>query len=268
MKNQLTLKKLMFRHGSFGSAMAALLLLAASALPTLADDGTVCNPGIIPPVVPTNPYGHTYAEWSAKWWQWSLEQSTSNLELISKPDAYDGHVRFLAGGLLQQSTGGAASLTNQLTISSGTPLFFTIISTWDDNSGCPFTSFTADQLTAAAEGLWTSVTATTCTIDGHPVAGLSNPATTSYLVLTPPFSYTTAKEGNVLAGIFGDECIDGETTIYPAVADGVYLMLSPLSPGKHTIHTVGIVGPVSAPYVVEDITYDITVLQDSGINCR
>ena len=144
MKNQLTLKKLMFRQGSFGSAMAAFLLLTASALPALADDGTVCSPGVIPPVVSTNPYGHTYAEWSAKWWQWSLEQSTSSLELISKPGAYDGQVRFLAGGLLQQSTGGAASLTNQLTISSGTPLFFTIISTWDDNSGCPFTSFTAD----------------------------------------------------------------------------------------------------------------------------
>ena len=45
-------------------------------------------------------------------------------------------------------------------------------------------------------------------------------------------------------------------------------MLSPLSPGKHTIHTVGIVGPVSAPYVVEDITYDITVHKDFGIDGR
>ena len=41
-------------------------------------------------------------------------------------------------------------------------------------------------------------------------------------------------------------------TIYPAVADGVYLMLSPLSPGKHTIHFVGVVGPGGAPFVNEE----------------
>jgi hypothetical protein len=36
-------------------------------------------------------------------------------------------------------------------------------------------------------------------------------------------------------------------------------MLAPLSPGKHTIHTVGVVGPVSAPLAKVDITSDITV---------
>src|SRR5271156_583104 len=127
MKNRTKLTNHILWAGRWLPTLAVSALLTASALPALADDGTVCSPGVIPPVVSTHPYGHTYAEWSAKWWQWSLEQSTSSLELISKPDAYDGQVRFLAGGLLQQSTGGAASLTNQLTISSGTPLFFTII---------------------------------------------------------------------------------------------------------------------------------------------
>ena len=54
----------------------------------------------------------------------------------------------------------------------------------------------------------------------------------------------------------------GDFTIYPAVADGVYLMLAPLPPGKHTIHTVGVVGPVSAPFAKVDITSDITVTRD------
>jgi hypothetical protein len=44
------------------------------------------------------------------------------------------------------------------------------------------------------------------------------------------------------------------------VADGVYLMLSPLSRGKHSIHFVGVAGPVSSPFLKIDITYDITVL--------
>ena len=83
----------------------------------------------------------------------------------------------------------------------------------------------------------------------------------SILVQSPPFSYTTAEEGNFLAGIQGEPCIPGGMTVYPAVADGVYLMLSPLSPGKHTIHFVGVVGPDGA-YLTQDITYDITVTRD------
>ena len=36
-------------------------------------------------------------------------------------------------------------------------------------------------------------------------------------------------------------------------------MLSPLSPGKHTIHFVGEVGP-GGIYLTQDFTYDIVVL--------
>jgi hypothetical protein len=238
--------------------MAGLVLLAITATSSWGE--------ILPPQ--SHPYGHTYAEWSARWWQWSLEQSTKNLEPVSEPELNDGHVRFLAGSLLLLA-GGAASVTNHITIPDGTPLFLSILSVWDDNSGCPnFTTFTAKQMKATVADEWTAVTVTSCTIDGHPVAGLGNPATTDYLVLSPAFSYTTAEDGNVLAGIFGETCIDGGTTIYPAVADGVYLMLSPLSRGKHTVHTVGIVGPVSAPYVVEDLTYDITVSEGSRCDGR
>ena len=66
----------------------------------------------------------------------------------------------------------------------------------------------------------------------------------------------------MLAGFFGASCIPGDFTIYPAVGDGVYLMLAPLPPGKHTIHTVGVVGPASAPLVKVDITSDIRVTRD------
>jgi hypothetical protein len=39
-------------------------------------------------------------------------------------------------------------------------------------------------------------------------------------------------------------------------------MLAPLSPGKHTIHTIGVVGPVSTPFVKVDITSVLTVNRD------
>lgn len=255
MKNQIIPTKLATLIGQSGSVLAALLLLATAA---------ASSAQVLPPS--TLPYGLSYQEWSTKWWQWSLEQSTDHLELVGGPGICDGpasQVRFLAGSLLSS---GQAAITNHVTVTDGTPLFFTILSVWDDNTGCPFTTFTAQQLRATVEGDWSAVTVTTCTIDGVPVAGLKNPTNTVYHVQSPFFSYTTAERGNVLAGIFGDTCIGGGVTIYPAVADGVYLMLSPLKPGKHTIHTIGVVGPLASPYVVEDVTYDITVTKDSGCN--
>ena len=211
------------------------------------------------------PYGLSYQEWSAKWWQWSLEQSTNHLELVGGPGICNGpasQVQFLAGVYLP-GPGGVSIETRKVNIPAGTPLFFPILSSWDDNSGCPtFTTFTADELAAQVAGMWSSVTLTSWTIDGVAVPGLSDPATTAYLVATPAFSYTTAQKDNVLAGLFGDTCIDGGTTIYPAVAEGVYLMLSPLKSGKHTIHFIGQVGP----YLNENITYDITVQEDGGCN--
>jgi hypothetical protein len=229
------------------STLTALLLLGFA---VASAQGQVLSPSSLH-------YGLSYQEWSAKWWQWSLEQSTNHLELVGRPRIFNeqaSRVQFLAGVYLP-GPGGVTIATRKVSIPAETPLFFPILSSWDDNTGCPFTSFTAAELTAAVAGMWSGVTLTSCTIDGVAVPGLSNPATTEYLVQTPPFCYTTAGTDNVLAGFFGDTCIDGNTVIYPAVAEGVYLMLSPLKPGKHTINFVGQVGP----YLNENLTYEITV---------
>ena len=254
MKKQPTLTKVLSSPGRLGSAVAGLLLLGIAAS---------SSAQVLPPS--SLPYGYSYQEWSAKWWQFNLGQSTNHLESAGEPGICEGHasrVRFL-GGAFVPSSGGISIETNHVTILPHTPLFFPILNTWVDNTGCPtFTSFTAAELAADLAGAWSAVTVTTCTIDGVPVAGLANPTNTIYLAVSPPFSYTTAEKDNVLAGFFGENCIPGGMTVYPAVAEGVYLMLSPLSPGKHSIHTVGVVGPVSAPFVVVDATYDIHVLRD------
>ncbi|MGD0812690.1 MAG: hypothetical protein ABSA83_03725 [Verrucomicrobiota bacterium] len=254
MKNQPKFINVMPRSGQFAAALAGLMLLAITASAPAAE--------VLPPS--SLPYGLSYEEWSAKWWQWSLGQSTNHLELVGGPGICSGtagSVRFLNGVYLP-IIGGVTTGTNHVTVSAGTPLFFTILANYDDNTTCPISSFTtntADQLAAEVAGEWSYVTATTCTIDGVAVAGLANPATTEYLVLSPPFSYTTADQDNVLAGFFGETCIPGGFTVYPAVAEGVYLMLSPLSPGRHTIHFDGVVTVGGTPIVNEDITYDITV---------
>jgi len=250
MKNQITPTNVILRPGRFGLALAGLLLLGIAAS---SSSGQVLPPSSLP-------YGYSYQEWSAKWWQWYAGQDTNHVELVGEPDICEGpasRVRFLNGAP------GSVTKTNHVIIPAGTPLFFTILSAEADNTGCPMTSFTAAELAAQAAGNWSFVTATTCTIDGVAAAGLADPINTIYRVQAPPFSYTTAEKGNFLPELNGVTCIPGGTTIYPAVADGVYLMLSPLSPGKHSIHFVGEVGPGGA-YLTQDITYDITVLWALG----
>jgi hypothetical protein len=258
MKTQIVINQLHLHPGRLGAALAALLLLVTAAS---------SSAQVLPPN--SHPYGLSYEEWAVKWWQWSFSLSTNDLELVGTPDLCRGDatkVRFLAGVYIPGNNGISIE-TRVVTIDSGTPLFLSVLAAEEDNTGCngdmlDFATNTVSELIAEAAGQWSAVTSTTCTIDGVSVGDLGNPATTPYLVVSPPFSYTTAKKGNVVANLFGVPCLPGGYTVYPAVTEGVYLMIHPLPPGKHVINFVGIVGPASAPYVESDLTYDITVSRD------
>jgi hypothetical protein len=259
MKNQFTLTNRLPRSGRFGLALAGLLLLAIA---TSSSAGPKPAPEVIPPS--SLPYGYSYEEWSAKYWQWTLGQSANHLESLGDPGICSGpasRVRFPG-----PSTIGGEAIhigTNHITIAAGTPLFFPIFALWQDNGNCPlsaFTTFTSDQLAAFDQQSWSAVTETTCTIDGITIDGMEDPTNSVYNVVSPPFSYTTAEKDNILAAEVGATCLPGDFTIYPAVAEGLYLMLAPLSPGKHIIHAVAVVGPSSAPLAESDKTIDITVL--------
>jgi hypothetical protein len=257
MKNEIVLANRLPVAGRFGLALAALVLLAIA---------TSSQARPVPEVLPPSslPYGYSYEEWSAKYWQWTLGQSTNHYETLGDPGICSGpasRVRFPGPSLI----GGDAIhiATNHITIADGTPLFFPVFCLWQDNGNCPlsaFTTFTPAQLAAFDEENWSAVTETSCTIDGVAVDGMENPTNSVYHVISPAFSYTTAEKDNVLAGALGATCVPGDFTIYPAVADGVYVMLAPLSPGKHTIHTVAVVGPLDAPLAESDRTTEITVL--------
>lgn len=260
MKNQLISRHGICQAGRFGLALAGLLLLmtarSSSAGPAAAE--------VLPPS--SLPYGYSYEEWSAKFWQWTLGQSTKDYTSLGDPGICSGpasRVRFLGPSVI----GGDAIhvVTDHVTISAGTPLFFSIFALWQDNGNCPlsaFTTFTPDQLAAFDEQSWSATTETSCTIDGVAVEGMEEPTDSVYHVVSTPFSYTTAEKDNALASALGATCVPGDFTIYPAVADGVYLMIAPLSRGKHTIHIVGIVGPLNAPVAESDRTIDINVVPE------
>ena len=237
----------------------------------VADDGSPTNPdGIKPPLAETRPYGKTYGEWSAKWWQWTMAfPSTADPASNTAPpdSAQSGKVWFLATAHGSVTVGGSATVTRSLTVPKGKALFFPVLSVIDDNTGCPSYNdplLTADQLAAQAADIFTAVSETTCTIDGVPVQGLADPQHSPYRVQSPAFTYTVASHNNLLAAIFDGPCIPDGITVTPAVSDGVFLMLAPLSDGQHTIHFVGVVGPVASPFFFKDIIYNITVASGHG----
>jgi hypothetical protein len=97
------------------------------------------------------------------------------------------------------------------------------------------------------------VTSLSCEIDGVPVKNLEQ-----YRVQSPLFTYGPLPEDNVLE-FWGYTAPAGSTS--PAVSDGVFLMLAPLSAGQHTIHIGGsLFIPEWDNYsFVIDVNYKLTV---------
>jgi hypothetical protein len=84
-------------------------------------------------------------------------------------------------------------------------------------------------------------------IDGVPVANLGE-----YRVESPLFEFTLPEDN--LFAFFGLDALDGTTS--PAVDAGVYLLLAPLPPGKHTLHIEGSFDLLGLKF---DNTFNITV---------
>jgi hypothetical protein len=97
------------------------------------------------------------------------------------------------------------------------------------------------------------ISALRASIDGAAVSNL-NPATTPYRACAGPVSRCSAPSFSVMLptdNFFGLTA----GTYSPAVADGAYLLLAPLTPGVHTITFYG----KSSGGFSQDITYNLVV---------
>ncbi len=236
------------------SALAALTLLLTTALPAWAGDGNVGNPEIFPPQA--HPYGASYEEWAARYWQRLLSLPVDAAS-YSAPlsDGQSGEVWLLASPL-----GTPPSDTFQFSIPEGKAMLISPLSAWDDNADCPsFTDLTVDELRAEAAAAWSVVSETSCTIDGVTIPGLTNPQDSPYLFDSTVFSYTLPDHDNYATVLYGATCIANGTTISGAVAEGEFLMIKPLPVGQHTIHMAVVYGPAASPSFVTDINFEFTV---------
>lgn len=240
--------------------IAALALLLAGVAPALAGPGNVGNlgnPAIAPPQ--SHFRGLTYSEWSAAWFQWAYSLPFTDHPLFDTADCSEGqtgNVWFIDG------TRGAAGFPpagRNCTIPAGTALFLALRAAYADNEGCDptgttiqRTSLDESQLRDIIGNIVTHILGTRgIVIDGVEVQGLlvSDPATgglitdpnTPYRVQSPVYNYTIPALDNLL--ILDDgPCYSNPPaadlpglTVHGAVADGVYVMIKPLSVGHHTI---------------------------------
>ena len=231
------------------AALAALLTvtLASAALAPSSAGAKVLPPG-------SHPYGQTYAQWSARWWQWNLSLPLTSPGATCSPnhpsidstcfDVTEGQqdpVWFLSSPL-------PGTFERTCTVPDNVSLFFpSLASEWSDLEGIPV----GDQL-ALALYFGDHAVNLFCTIDGVPVQHLS-----AFRVTSPQFGFTAPSPW-----IFG--ATGGTGT---AVSDGYFFMLAPLSAGGHTLHYGGrfLFTLAADGFDLDlplDMTYHLTVTED------
>lgn len=243
--------------------VAVLVIVISATVPIcLAGAGDDQNPGIVP--IQAHYDGHTYSEWLATFWQWSLGlPCPENPNFCGTGTLSDGqpmHLWFLPSIF---TAGAPAAKTIQATVPAGKALFVLLYSWEQDNFLCvsPPTSYSPQELQqiAVSDGI-EAVEYLEADVDGVQVKDPKQYAavTSSFDILLPP--------DNVISTCLGCTMNASGGIIGPAFASGYSLILEPPPVGKHVVHLhvtilpslVSIVGTSSW-----DLTYDVTVVPES-----
>ena len=198
------------------------------------------SPNVVPPTA--NVLGKSYAEWSADWWRW-LWSSTpaTNPGFDETGELVDfnqsGNVWFLAPNF------GGVTVRNA-TIPTG-KFLFTDVAAWffAPQIGDPEDETALRAAAAAAADATMNVR--------FEVDGVAVPNMDDFRVQSDLFDYTLPEDN--MFTFFGFPSAAGN--YYPAVSDGWFVMIPPLSKGEHTIRMYA-----ELPfYGVSDVTVNLTV---------
>lgn len=189
-------------------------------------------------------------DWAAQWWQWAYGVPENYSPLYDDAGDYAamgqrGPVWFLCGAFSLSGT-----VTRDVVIPEGKSIFFPILTRQYDNVGVVSPDTIEDlQIKAAAFAEAVDLQTIACSVDDVPITDLYKRRVAS----APAFEYSVGP--GTIPTTFGATAGD---IVYPAVFDGYWVMLKPLTPGVHTVEFSGTVG---APYsYVQDVTYNITVV--------
>jgi hypothetical protein len=205
----------------------ALCLVALAAL-------CACAPGslVVPPADAIA--GHSQEEWSRAWWQWAGSFDNKDSPVADRSGALcdrrqNGDVWFLAG------TYGTRRTVRTCAVPRGKYLFFPLINyvVMPSSSQIPLS---CDRAARVAASMTDDPTALILEVDGVRVENLA-----------------VHRQATI-------ECFDlGALTrdkihVFPSAANGYYVMLRPLSPGRHTLNFGG-----ALPSMLQAVTYTLEV---------
>ena len=199
------------------STLLAFVLALGGISPAFADGGrgNAGNPGIFPPQ--SHPYGKSYGEWAAKWWQWVMSIPADRNPLTDETGEFadegqGGPVWFAAGTF-------GNSVERTYTVPTGKALFVPVFDCDPTVPGVPCVVCDLQDLAAANTE---ALEVLEVTIDGRPVKNVRR-----YRASSPgPFAIHYP-ENSVVGVPAGD--------YFPQVADGYWLMLAPLAKGTHEL---------------------------------
>ena len=177
----------------------------------------------------SNPYGATYEEWAARYWQW-LFSVPSDVNPIFDRDGItcdenqpDGDVWFLLG-----ETEGIRERT--CSVPEGKAIFTPIITVECDDASDD-TLVTDEEFAACVEDGLGNVTKLEATIDGTPISQLEDHKARSGVF------EAQVPELNIVAG-------EGSVKM---MTDGYWVLINPLPQGEHVIELRAEVTPVASP---------------------
>jgi hypothetical protein len=186
------------------------------------------------------PFGITWEEWTARWWQWILsipkdENPGNDKTGKNFRDQDNSHVLFLAG---THRLSGPAERT--VTMSANKPVLFPVINFTTSFVENPNLKTEFDLISHARASV-DDIAKKEASIDGKKVQNLDK-----YRVQSPIFS-VTFPENNVYGVRAGPT---------KGVSDGYWIFLEHIMPGNHKIHTFGscLAGTVNI-----EVTYHLRV---------
>lgn len=203
---------------TISSALMVLVLMAGMAAEATAGNA---NPAVAPPN--SKAYGHSYGEWTAKWWEWWLSIPTPGHPALGGDCGEDqsGKVFYLTAIFTGEEITCAIPTGKAVLV----PIVNVECSTVEDP---PFHGSTEAELRACAQ-CWedhVNPASLEATLDGQPLQDLA-----AYRVQSPLFTFDYPADN-----IFG---IPNGPGTGDAVSDGYWILLHPLAAGEHTLSFSG-----------------------------
>jgi hypothetical protein len=199
-------------------------------------------------------YGRTFGEWDAEWNQWSYSIPVAQHPLFDNGDCnvgQSGPVWFLGGKFCAVGATCSYTAVRNCSVPSGKAIFFPIAD-FEDSALEEAVNVHPSDPTYQQIGTLRSVTSSVegatdifCQIDGRKVKNLAQ----KFSVQSTAFGFTIPDD-NLLKAVYAPPNNFEAGSYFPAVDDGYYLMLAPMSPGMHTLH-------FGASWL--DVTYNLTI---------